>query len=393
MKSIKQHFTFLFFLLAIIFVAGIHYTLAAPQASTRYVDPNGVDNGDCTNSAEPCQTIDYARQQSGATDTIQLSAGTFHENVSFFTDLDIVGAGTKETVVDGGQNGRVFYIINGVVRIADLTIQNGVDSGVNNNAHLTLDNVIVQHNYAGGSGGGIYNGNTAVLTMTQTTVYSNTASSGAGLINFGTTTITASTFYDNLVTGLNSGGGVENVGGATMNLENVTISGNTAGAGGGIANNGTLNLQNVTVADNRSTNNFGSGISNGGIINFQSSIVANNPGTAQCKGEGAGTFNSLGYNLENTNSCGFNQAGDLPSTSAQLRPLGNYGGPTFTHMLQPNSSAIDAGTNSICLASDQRGTSRPIDGNNISGAVCDIGAVEYNPATDLPKLFLPMIIR
>ena len=392
MNYVKRPHLFMFFVLMIGLIVGIHrYALAAPQASTLYVNPNGVDNGDCTNAAEPCQTIDYARQQSGATDTIQLSAGTFHENVNLFTDLDIVGAGTKQTIVDGGQNGRTFHIINGMVRISDLTIQNGEDGGVNNNAHLTLANVIIQHNHAGGDGGGIYNANTAVLTMTQTTVYSNTASSGAGLINFGTATISESTFHGNATYGLNSGGGVYNTGDATMNLENVTVSGNSAGAGGGIANSGTLTMQNVTIANNRSTNNFGSGIDNYGVINSQNSMVANNPGSAQC--EGPGTLNSLGHNLENTNSCAFNQPGDLPSTSAKVRPLGEYGGSTLTHLLLPDSPAIDAGDNSACAATDQRGVSRPIDGNNVPGAVCDIGAVEYNPAADQHQVFLPMIVR
>ena len=69
MNYVKRPHLFLFFALMIGLIAGMQrYALAAPQASTLYVNPNGVDNGDCTNSAEPCQTIDYARQQSGATE-------------------------------------------------------------------------------------------------------------------------------------------------------------------------------------------------------------------------------------------------------------------------------------------------------------------------------------
>ena len=381
----------------IIFIMMSSYALlAAPNAQTRYVAPGGADVGDCTNGSEPCQTIDYARQQTDPGDTIQLAAGTFTENVNLFTDLTIVGAGKNKTFVDGGQTGRVFSILGGPVRITDLTIQNGdaagdlSGGGVTNNDHLTLDNVNIQHNHAPGSGGGVYN--SGVMTVTHTTFYSNTANtSGAGLINFGTVTISESSVYENRLANFNGGGGLFNNGGQTMRLVNVTVSNNVAAEGGGIANGGDLELLNVTIAGNVSTNNFGSGLSNYGTADFQNTIVANNSGAAQC--EGGGTFNSQGNNLENTNSCQFSQPSDLPSTSAKLRPLSFYGGPTPTQSLFPESPAIDAGDNGTCPATDQRGVSRPLDGDDVATVICDIGAVEFNPDTDGYRIFLPMIVR
>lgn len=392
MNNVKRFPLFLSFVLLLGLVASLpQFALATAQASTRYVSPTGIDNGDCTNAGEPCQTINYARIQSDPADTIQLSAGTFHENVSLFTELSLVGSGAQKTIIDGGQNGNTVQInANGIGYISDLTIQNG-EGGVDNNGQVTLANVIIQHNQ-GASIGGVYNSSTAVLTMTQTTVYSNTASSGAGLTNFGTATISQSTFYDNATNSSSPGGGLYNATGGTMTLENVTISGNVAGSGGGIANSHTLTMQNVTVANNRTITGFGNGISNYGDIEFQNSIVANNPGSKQC--EGPGTLTSLGHNLENTNSCAFNQSGDLPSTSVKIHPLGDYGGPTFTHLLRADSPAIDAGDNSACPATDQRGVARPLDGDDVAGAICDIGAVEYDPATDgYEYLFLPLIMR
>jgi hypothetical protein len=53
-----------------------------------------------------------------------------------------------------------------------------------------------------------------------------------------------------------------------------------------------------------------------------------------------------------------------------LAPLADNGGPTRTHALRAGSPAIDAGTNVLPLATDQRGRSRT------SGLATDIGAFE-----------------
>jgi hypothetical protein len=269
-----------------------------------------------------------------------------------------------------------------------MTIQNGEEisgGGIVNSDHLTLDNVVLQHNHALGSGGAIYNG--GVLTVTNSTIYSNTAdTTSAGLINFGIATISESTFHANVLSSLEYGGALHNNTGATLDLINVTISGNEAGSGAGISNSGDVNLLNVTLVENVATNDFGSGVSNYGTVNFQNTIVANNMGGDQC--EGTGTFNSLGHNLENNNTCQFDEPTDLPSTSAFLQPLGNYGGPTLTHSLLPGSAAIDGANEMACPALDQAGQAR-VDGDGDGTAVCDIGAYEYQ----LPHIYLPFIMR
>ena len=55
-----------------------------------------------------------------------------------------------------------------------------------------------------------------------------------------------------------------------------------------------------------------------------------------------------------------------------LGPLAQNGGYTPTHALLVGSPAIDAGTNTGCPATDQRGISRP----QPAGGTCDIGAYE-----------------
>lgn len=61
----------------------------------------------------------------------------------------------------------------------------------------------------------------------------------------------------------------------------------------------------------------------------------------------------------------------LTSTDPQLGSLADNGGPTQTMALSVGSPAIDAGTNTGCPTTDQRGRSRP------AGAACDLGAYEF----------------
>ena len=95
-------------------------------------------------------------------------------------------------------------------------------------------------------------------------------------------------------------------------------------------------------------------------------------------------MSSNGNNLSSDNSCSnFVASGDQNNVAIPgVGPLANNGGATQTHALLPGSPAINAGTNSGCPSTDQRGVARPI------GAKCDIGAYEA-PAT----LFLPLIMR
>ena len=84
-----------------------------------------------------------------------------------------------------------------------------------------------------------------------------------------------------------------------------------------------------------------------------------------------GTFASSGGNLENTDSCNFNQITDLRNTVPGLGTQLANGGPTDTLALLAGSAAI--GKASGCPATDQRGVGRP------QGGACEIGAYEFAP--------------
>ena len=95
---------------------------------------------------------------------------------------------------------------------------------------------------------------------------------------------------------------------------------------------------------------------------------------------------SLGHNIESPgNTCGFDQATDQVSITAEqlaLGPLADNGGPTMTHALLPGSFAIDQIPAVDCgdaagapLTTDQRGEPRPETGDSM----CDVGAFEVQP--------------
>lgn len=169
-----------------------------------------------------------------------------------------------------------------------------------------------------------------------------------------------------------------------VTLQNVTISGNQApanAAGGIILERGRLTLRNTTIA-----NNSQQGIA---MVNLPNpadipSFTATN--TLFANNGGAGSFNCSATamthfapgstnNLDSGSTCGFaTQPGGISNVNALLGPLQSNGGPTQTHALLDNSPAIDTGT--CTLLTDQRGNSRPRDGDGNGVAQCDIGAVE-----------------
>ena len=151
---------------------------------------------------------------------------------------------------------------------------------------------------------------------------------------------------------------------------------------------GSIGLLNTTLVSNTATtqggNIYAGGSTNTSITLKNTLIAAGAPNNCDA------TISSQGNNLESANSCGLSAAGDKINRQSQAGPLQNNGGATWTHALLSGSPAIDAGTNSGCPATDQRGVARPIDGDRDGSAVCDIGAYE---TPSLWPVFLPLIKR
>jgi hypothetical protein len=134
----------------------------------------------------------------------------------------------------------------------------------------------------------------------------------------------------------------------------------------------------VMIFNGASNNNIGT-------MTLKNTILANN-GAANC----VGALGDGGHNLQYPGtSCG----ATITVGNPVLAALANNGGPTMSMRPQSGSLAVDAGDPAICTALpvnnlDQRGTTRPVDGNNDSNAICDIGAYEAaigtNPSAPAP---------
>jgi CSLREA domain-containing protein len=415
-------------------IALIALVLALPirgAAASFVVNANGdaVDanpgDGSCSTAGAVC-TLRAAVQEAnalGGADTITVPAGTYdltltgaNEDAAVTGDLDITspmtitGAGVPSTIIDGQHADRIFDIFDsaGNVTIEGLTVRNGFSGvgtlagGIWNAATLTLADVRIESSEGRLGGGGILNDGD--MTATDVTLAGNTTNSrGAGLYNTGIARLERATLSGNQASA--AGGGIENDG--TLTLVNVTLSGNTAGTdGGGLYGAATSSLRNVTVAAN--TAGRGGGVFLPGETELVNTIVADALAGGDC-GDAMGIVTSLGSNLAGDATCGFAGQGDLNGVAAGLAPLGDNGGATRTHALLPGSPAIDGGRDCPPPATDQRGMSRPVDGDGDQVAVCDVGAVEIDsttstttpssttsttlPATDVPLAGARLVLK
>jgi hypothetical protein len=277
-------------------------------------------------------------------------------------------------------NNYAHYSDNGLpVVSSDITLEGGNftierDAGappfrifaVDPSGTITLNDVTVR-NGSSNYGGAIFN--YGATTLTNSTLSGNTASFGGGIYNFGyyvdsTVILTGSTLSGNAA---GSGGAISTSG--TTILTNSTLSGNSASDSGGAvlsyATSG-VTLTSSTLSGN-SADSQGAAISSHGSTVMNNCIVANSPGGGNCSGDVTGDFN-----LDDDGTC------PVVGSITGLDPsLADNGGPTQTHALSLNSSAVDAGSCSA-LAVDQRGLPRPVDvlGAPDADDGCDVGAFE-----------------
>jgi CSLREA domain-containing protein len=205
--------------------------------------------------------------------------------------------------------------------------------------------------------------------------------SGGGVLNAGSLDVNNSTFSGNSAG--ESGGAIYNGDGRGIGASviNSTFSGNRAGAGGGIYNSGSspLGVNYSTFSENiasSSVDGLGSAVFNEGPAGttLSSTILAGGPSGGNC---GGGGITDGAFNISDDPTCFFTAQGSRNSTDPLLDPGGlkNNGGPTQTIALVSGGPAVDTippATNgcSTDVKDDQRGVDRP------QGPRCDVGAFE-----------------
>ncbi|HET9768540.1 MAG TPA: CSLREA domain-containing protein [Thermoanaerobaculia bacterium] len=339
-----------------------------------------------------------AANHNGGTDVVMVGPGTYTltrpgagEDLGATGDLDstgglqLVGAGARDTIIDGGGLDRVLDASGiGAFELFGLTVRNGhVDGdggGIRATTTFKMERCLVEASSASHDGGGVF------------------ATGSGQFVGSGDIVIDRSTIAGNEAG--DEGGGLW--AGQELILTSSTISGNHADSGGGVALIQFFStIQSVTITGN-SAHFFAGGIATVGQEDFPSSgefapigagvgnsIVAGN--TAPIGADCQGLVDSDGANLFGRgDGCAFigdlarNQVGTAQAPiDPLLAPLGDYGGPTPTHPLLAGSPAIDTGAQVLssptiidCHRSDQRQVARPADGNLDGQAWCDIGAYE-----------------
>lgn len=401
-------------------------------AATLTVSPGSVailDDGECSlreaiHNAENDAQVDNDDCPAGAgADVLELAADAVYTLVdqdavdnssglpNITTTIEISGNGATlerdaalDCTIDGTHSSSEFRLLkvfgSGDVTLTDLTMTGGCADGASNGGdggailvtggNLLMQRVVLIDNHARGIGGGLAVGEAGVQ-IEKSAIAGNSGARASGGVGAGhiasIVDIVASTISGNSG-GDEGGGGVGNIG--IISIVSSTISGNnsTGTGGGGIGNQGSVTLESSTVTGNSTTGKLGGGgIGNVGMVTIKNSLVVENGAGGDCAHLDVfgGTFAAEGDNLDTDGSCVALDA-DFDTVAVAdlaLGDLGANGGPTATHALLGGSVAIDAVADCTFIdaspdTEDQRGFTRPQDGDDNGTATCDIGAFEYS---------------
>lgn len=352
-------------------VAGLSLGAQAQGATFTVTKAADTSDGACNSDCSLREAVQAANADATG-DEIVLPAGRMRVaifgatedgnatgDIDIARDVTIRGAAPHLTTIAATTDDRVLDVQSAGtdLLLVDVTIEGGRSpldergAGIRHptDGELSLERVVVRGNVARGTatgyGGGLYKA-LGRLVLRDVAIVGNTA------------------------LGNGYGGGVfVNALTTVVDMVNVTLASNTAGAsGGGLYSNNAIvgTLTHVTVAGNEAQ---GSGALGGDLGQFRirSSVVAGN--TAVIASNCAPGFApaSDGGNVGDP-ACGLTLPSDAQTLDPQLEPLSAaFTVPVFVP--QAGSPALDRAVG-VCPATDARGVLRP------QGAACDAGAAE-----------------
>lgn len=215
-------------------------------------------------------TIQGAMNAAHSGDVINVSAGTYYENVAMKAGVQLIGSGPDASVIDGSGLYTTVSIPVGATtstRIEGFTIRNGnnlTGGGIRVQAGSspTISNCRIEENNASVRGGGIYIDNMCEPVVEFCVIRDNQADEGGGIyVQTSNPTIRWNVICHNHADIL--GGGIHIAYANTAIVENNTIVGNTVGM------------------------SYGSGLSMASsFVTIRNNIIAFNTGGPGCKNDG-----------------------------------------------------------------------------------------------------------
>ena len=317
---------------------------------------------------------------------LTMTGAVFNDNVAMDVSagaIDYEAGGAISVTSSTFTGNQAIYGSSGAVQQGDSTASATISGSTFTDNMAYAGSTGAWHQYAGNVTitNSIFTGNSATnevgalqqdtgdLVITGTSFDHNSALGyGAAIYDHqpeGTTTINNSTFYRNIAP-WDEGGGYYHDGGGNAIINNVTFDQNVSSTDGG-------NAFTVYTAPTVVTNSIFVGSPFGSCQNYDGGIDQLN--STHNIDDGSGCFDP------DTNTILVN-----PSAVFSAAGLSDNGGPTGTVALAAGSPAIDAGNDSTCETTDQRGTARP------QGAHCDIGSFEsadVDTSTQAPVLVSP----
>jgi len=249
-------------------------------------DPLTVEDHTITLAGVNHATVQSAVDVAVDNDRIEICAGDYFDSsvVIDGIDLELVGRGSGNTRLHADVARSGMAINNAVVTLRDLTFMEGDSdwdivgqrcgggiyaAGI---TELFLVDTVVQDNSAD-IGAGICTRPNVELDIQGGEVNNNTAAfDGGGIWTTGPTDINGTQFTGNIAAG--SGGAIHGSGGIQVNVDEVTIDGNSAQNGGGIAMVGPGFLFEMSIPT--SYVNFNTADTNGGAFFFSNGTATIN---------------------------------------------------------------------------------------------------------------------
>lgn len=374
MKKAKQIKTLLMLCTALIVMLLCCKLADAQPASVVWVNVEyceGCSNDGHTWGYDAFTTIQEGIDNAASPGTVQVAAGTYVENVSMKSGVNVLGAGPDLTIVDGGGTSTVltFGWLDQETAIEGFTIQNGRSSGFSGaGVSIIYSQAVIRNNSIKNcQGWGI-----GILSESSPTIQQNTITQNdGGILILGSTPAVIGNVIKR-----NRGCGIE-----TMNTNIFTVVNNLIceNESDGVKYAIPYGSSDVKIVNNTISGNVGSGINGNRDPGLK---VLNNiiEGSGNCGitfdssydwGTPNSDYNNVWNNAE-TDYCGLAVVGANDLSEDPLfrnAPGGDY-------HLWPFSPCVDAGTLSGSPIADFEGDPRPVDGNKDGLAAVDLGADE-----------------